>query len=364
MPPRKRPAPKKQQNVPLEDDEAIQDHPRPVPTPPLADKGPPATRRPVTRAKNQAQHPGDQHKKYDIVRHSKAEIQAADEAKAAAELAEYQAKVKKTASLEARIRHERDAQLANTIRPDLHQNFVKHHGKDGNSAEDDDVSMANEDEDAMDVPEDENGWTSSELLPMPSDYNESDHSSFSMPHEGEDDLDDDDYDLGKENFRSGDEYHANSAVDDEEEWLHHLASGKAKRGALRSTITKEAEAVTRGPALMQSGAKRKSTSADPSSTENGKRMRGHEIGGLKSDWKKVVASKKAPTTQLPGTQQKAANKSSTSLASEGAAEGGEFDEEESAVTITAVRPQEWKADWGLRLGWRCTGPVKARSCSY
>ncbi|KAL0946797.1 hypothetical protein HGRIS_012970 [Hohenbuehelia grisea] len=330
MPPRKRPAPKKQQNVPLEDDEAIQDH---LPY-----------RHLLSPIRNQAQHPGDQHKKYDIVRRSKAEIQAADEAKAAAELAaktqkisEYQAKVKKTASLKARIQHERDAQLANAIRSDLHQNFVKHHGKDGNSAKDDDVSMANEDEDAMDVPEDKNGWTSSELLPMPSDYDESDHSSFSMPHEGEDDLDDDDYDLGKENFGSGDEYHANSAVDDDEEWLHHLASGKAKCGALRSTITKEAEAVTRGPALMQSGAKRKSTSADPLSTENGKRMRGHEIGGLKSDWKKVVASKKAPTTQLPGTQQKAANKSSTSLASEGAAEGGEFDEEESAVTITAVR---------------------------
>ncbi|KAL0958412.1 hypothetical protein HGRIS_000553 [Hohenbuehelia grisea] len=200
--------------------------------------------------------------------------------------------------------------------------------------------MANEDEDAMDVPEDENGWTSSELLPMPSDYNESDHSSFSMPHEGEDDLDDDDYDLGKENFRSGDEYHANSAVDDEEEWLHHLASGKAKRGALRSTITKEAEAVTRGPALMQSGAKRKSTSADPVNRKSGKRMRGprnrwtevrlEESGGFK---------KLLPLNCL--ARNKGANKSSTSLASEG------------ALRVNG------KADWGLRLGWRCTDQSKA-----
>ncbi|KAL0958674.1 hypothetical protein HGRIS_014006 [Hohenbuehelia grisea] len=60
--------------------------------------------RPVTRVKNQSQHPGDNHTKYDTVCLTPAEVEADRQAKAAAQLA---TKTKKIAEHRAQIQKAR-----------------------------------------------------------------------------------------------------------------------------------------------------------------------------------------------------------------------------------------------------------------
>ncbi|KAL0953131.1 hypothetical protein HGRIS_004399 [Hohenbuehelia grisea] len=89
--------------------------------------------RPVTRARNQEQHPGDHHNKYTIVRRTPAEIEADRQAAAAAQLtakskkiAVHQAQIQKAVDVEAKIRQAQIQTRANAARPDLVQSLGRH----------------------------------------------------------------------------------------------------------------------------------------------------------------------------------------------------------------------------------------------